>query len=243
MGLVPLRHGPHTWFMLTPRRTVVFTALVATLLTLGACAAPEPAPTSSPSNAPDATSQPTSAPAKPALADLVLSTSGLGPLRLGEPVAEEPADVAVVVYDPTGCVGEPGELEAGDPGAGLWRPTYPEDRPFEVVTEGRAQGGAIVNIQVGAPPVATEADIRVGSSLDELLAAYPAMPAPTNEFVSLYTLEDPAGKLVFEVAPATDDTGYWQPEQLDTVVYMTAYAPGQTVSAVYATDSAGACSV
>jgi len=242
MGLVLLQHGPHTCFMLTPSRVAVVLAIAA-MFSLAACASPAPDPTSSPTSAPAPNAEPTPEPTKPALADLVLTTSGLGPLRLGEPVPNQTEDVAVVGYDPVGCIGEPAEREEGEPGAGFWRPSYSEELPFDVVTEGRVKDARIVYIQVGSAPVATDAGIHVGSSLDELLAAYPAISAPTDDFVMLYTLEDSAGKLVFEVAPSTDDTGYWQPEQLDTVVFMIAYAPDQAVSAVYGTDSSGACSV
>lgn len=233
--------------MLTRRRpsTVFAAATIAALaaLALGACATSEPAaaPTASATTAP--TSTPTPEPTRPALADLVLSPFGLGPLVVGEPVPIEAPDVAVVSYDPVACLDELSPLTEGEPGAGRWTPVYPEERPFDVVTEGRVEDGAISHILVAQPFVATEQGIRVGSSLEELLAVYPDITVGPEENVGLYTLESAQGTLAFEVATDAVIQGYWTPEQLNTVVLIAAYSPGETISPVYATDSSGSCSV
>ena len=155
----------------------------------------------------------------------------------------ESADVAIVSYDPVGCLGEHTTLVEGEPGAGHWASVYPEQRPFDVVTTGRLPDSAIARILVFEPVVATAEGVRIGSSLVELLAAYPDITAGDEIITRLYTLTDSAGSLVFEVAADNAPAGYWTPEQLNTVVFITAHAPGEKLGAIYATDSAGSCPV
>jgi len=211
-------------------------------LSLAACAQPVSVALPTPSSTPSAA--PTPAPSRPALAELHLSPAGLGDLVVGAPVPETPAEIAIVEYDPTGCLVDGSTLSEGDPGAGLWASTYPGDRPFDVVTDGRVKTAPITSILVASPAVSTDAGIAVGSTLDEVLAAYPAISAIPDSGVTLvYVLDAPEGMLAIEIAVDGVEPGYWQPEQVGTVVIMGAYAPGQPVTAVYATDINGSCPV
>ncbi|GAB3606777.1 hypothetical protein GCM10027413_21860 [Conyzicola nivalis] len=220
--------------------------ITAAVIALDACASPSETPSSpSPTPTVSSTPSPTAEPVRPTLDELRLTADGLGDLVVGEPVPETPPDLAIVAFDPRGCISEESTLVEGEPGAGFWRPSYPEDRPFQVVTEGRVQGTPIINIQVGSESVLTDTGIGIGSGVDEVLAAYPGITVMPGALLTLvYVVEAPEGTLAFEIAnPAGSPEGYWEPEQLNTVAYMVAYAPGQSVSAVYATDTAGACTV
>ena len=232
--------------MAIARRLVVAGLVAAAVLSLGACASePADSPSPSPTSTQPPSPTPSAEPTRPTLDELRLSPAGLGYLTVGAPVPETPSDVAIVEFDPRGCLSDESPLVEGDPGAGFWKPLYPEDRPFQVVTENRVQTAPIINIQVGSPSVATDAGIRIGSTLDEVLAVYPGTTVVADPLLTkVYVVDAPAGMLAFEIANAVDaPEGYWQPEQLNTVVYMAAYAPGQSVSAMYATDSSGACTV
>ncbi|HEY5231899.1 MAG TPA: hypothetical protein VIJ11_13535, partial [Galbitalea sp.] len=83
------------------RGAVVVGALVV-VVGLSGCAPaalPAPHPTSS-----HVVAAPTPTPTTPpALSELVLSPDGLGPLRIGFPVPDQPLASAVVVWDPTKC--------------------------------------------------------------------------------------------------------------------------------------------
>jgi len=217
-------------------RSFVIALAALAVVSLAACAESTPAAEPSSSSTPAAT--PTPEPTQPALAELVLSPAGLGPLVVGAPVPVEDETVAVVRYDPEGCVSDSGEVRAG-----IWRPAYTEERPFDVVTAELAQDGAIDRILVLQPFVRTAEGIGIGSTLDELRAAYPAIVGVDDGLTSLYTLETDEGTLTFEVASERATPGYWTPEQQNTVMLVAARAPGDPVRGIYATDGYNSCPV
>lgn len=154
----------------------------------------------------------------PDAADLILSTSGLGPLTLGSP-PDADARAGMVVWDPQACAGMQTE---GD--AGRWHPVdYDEDTS---ATGGQVRSFAIADVDgivwidvLGVGPH-TEEGIRVGSTLTELQTAYPELQGPFDGLSSqAWWIENGNGLLQFETSAETG---------VDTVVIMRALALGGT---------------
>ena len=235
--------------MNTTRRLCAAALLVTLATTLVGCDNQPPAAEPDPASSPSATS-----PAVPAtrlaLSELVVSPAGVGPLLVGQPIAEEPEESAVVVWDPTGCItaGVPGV--EGEPWTGLWRSAYedaanPDDRTFSVVTMGGVKDGPIARVVVYGDELATAEGVHVGSTVDDVLAAYPdATPEPDPIVSALYVVDGETGSLSIEVAiesPGAPD--YWDPEQIGTVVWMVVFDASDTVVAAAASDTIGPCPV
>jgi hypothetical protein len=171
---------------------------VATLLLAG-CAADEPAPIADPPAASE-TPTPTPEPTQPALADLVLSPDGLGPLAIGEaPVAADPA-LDVIVFDDDYCQQYVDDGRLDD--AGKWIANYepalsgtPFD-PFSVLVE----NDIVSTVSIGSPEIVTAEGIGLGSSRADVIAAYPDAEI-THGFASdAYVIDGEHGRLVVEVA-------------------------------------------
>lgn len=139
-------------------------AVVLAVLLLAGCApvaqslpSPSPTPTVMPTPTPSPTPTPTG---PPPLASLVATPDGLGPLLIGQ---QPPAGTdAPVVADPT-CT-----MESGDP---AWIAQYgaPGERPFKLLVDGTG----VARIDITDPEIRTAAGVGVGSTHDEVLAAYP----------------------------------------------------------------------
>lgn len=134
----------------------------------------------------------------PALADLVVSTSGLGPLTVGLPPEGNPG-AAMIAWDPDYCA------EVTDTDAGRWVETgYADDpdrgepgkHPFTVAVD---EGGTIGWIDVFSAAPRTVEGVGLGTTVAELQAAYPGLQGPyVGPLSRVWWVEDAAGVLVFE---------------------------------------------
>ncbi|MDQ1546066.1 MAG: hypothetical protein QOH69_970 [Actinomycetota bacterium] len=205
----------------------------AVVFVLTACAPPHhPGGSSShhPGHSASATPTPTPAATRPAIGDLILSTSGLGPLHLGSPVPTTPAPLALMVWNPTACVSADLGISAGDPNAGAWHTTFPDAdgpagtrEPFILTTVGSAQTGNVNLVWVWSDGPHTAAGIHVGSTLEQLHSAYPDFARTVTGGVSdVYVIDGPTGSLSFEVSRQSTDGGtdYWPADQVNKVLWM-----------------------
>ncbi|MCU1421114.1 MAG: hypothetical protein JWN36_765 [Microbacteriaceae bacterium] len=227
-------------------RRILTLAVVA--LALAGCTATPPQPTHSVTA--DATPTPSAA-AKPALGDLVIGPDGLGPVKLGEPVPVQPAEIAVVKYDPQYCKTSieqnGGTFTAGDPFSGAWITTYADPQAFTVLTDQGAQAGAVTAIEANAwqpgstSKVGTAAGVHAGDTRAELEKAYPKFTSVTHfDQTDIYTIVGTHGQLVFEVSPsnATDV----EPDRILSIrAVRSASESPYEAGPMYGTDGGGPC--
>ncbi|MCU1441522.1 MAG: hypothetical protein JWP85_2519 [Rhodoglobus sp.] len=193
--------------------------------TSSATAIPRPTPTSTPAPVPT----------KPAVADLVLTPDGLGPLVLGAvPPTTDPA-LDILVLDPAHC-----DAAYGDPG--LWIANYTGDAPFTV---GVSEGGEIFRIDTWMGPIPTDTGLTVGSPLSAVLAAYPGgfdNIITSGGLSDVYVVDGTHGRLLIEVAKDGDLPGYWPPGEVDTVRYLLAIGLAGSGGPIAASDNVvGVC--
>ncbi len=230
----------------------ILTLSIAVLALAGCTATPAastPHPTRTvPSSTPVAES-------KPALSDLVIGPDGLGPIRLGAPVPEQPASVAIARYDPDFCradIEQGGQVFVpGAPFSGAWITTYTDPLAFTILPAQGERTGDVLAITVNelrdgsGSVIHTAAGIHPGSTTAELLKAYPKFTSVTHfDLTDIYTIVGSQGQLVFEVSPAVA-SDYWAAADLNRVVSIRAvrsasespYEAGPT----YGTDGGGPC--
>lgn len=171
----------------------------------------------------------------PALEDLVISTSGLGPLTVGLPPIGNPGE-AMIEYHENYCsdIVESDGSSTLDPALdpGLWlaagydgTPTFwTEDLqdPFRV----SASAEAILRIDVRSLIPRTAGGVGIGSSLEDLLAAHPDVVEMTemSSWSRAWVLQGDAGTLVFETADDLD--GYLPELTEETVISIRVTAQG-----------------
>jgi hypothetical protein len=224
-------------------RALIVVAAVALALTGCAPATTSADPTASSSVTPT----PSPAATKPTLAQLVVSSDGLGYLAPGQPVPTEPAATAIVTYDATKCVDAVSGVTAGSPGAGAWIPNYPDGDsslgsgvPFDV---GPVEDAStpIFESEIWSPELKTAENTGVGSTVAQLTAAYGSdLTVDRADNSDVYVLDGTTSKLLFEVAK--DDSGM-SAEQIGTVVWMRIVPTGDTSLHIANSDAAGPCSV
>jgi hypothetical protein len=203
--------------MASMRPKGVAVAVLAVSMVLAGCtptadsAVPTATPTVAPTPTPSPTVEPTRppVPSKPRVSDLVLTPDGLGPLALGVAPPETTPALDVLVWDADRCAAEGGQ----------WVPNYAEPFPFEV----GVRDGVVSRIDVWMGPIATDTGVRRGSSLAALLEAYPDGFTAVNEAghtSDVYIVNGRVGQLLIEVA--TDDRfpGYWEPADIDRVMFV-----------------------
>lgn len=190
---------------------VAAAAAVATL-TLAACSGGSVITPSSPSPSPTATAAASPAPSPspsrtatwvdpyPNIEDLVLTTSGLGPLALGVDIATNPG-AAMVQFVANACYSE--EMGITEGRLDRWEDNYPGS-PFHV--DGNDMG--LDRIDVVAPEITTDTGIHIGSTLAELQAAYPTLEAGVGGITSaVWWFKDEHGFLVFETQNSSMEPG------------------------------------
>jgi len=199
---------------------------------------PSSAPTETPVETETATAPD---PSKPLLEELILSTEGLGELKIGlQPPTDNPA-VNLVAFNASACEAE------GLPG--IWQSTYPNidegfgpQAPFAITTTGEV----VDRIDVNSSEIYTDTGIHVGSSLDEVLGVYSGGPDQVvnhADVSDVYVIKGTNGQLQFEVA-VDRIPDYWDASAIDTVVFLSAISINAEPFGVAATDNAiGVCNV
>jgi len=176
----------------------------ALLVLLTGCASEAPEPIAEPPvvvKTPTPTPTPTPEPTKPALDELVLTTEGLGYLVPGQPIEEVADDVAIVIFDENACRGLVGYEQDFD----RWVSNYPEgDEAFYVFTNMGKKDGALLTIVSRTEALRTDTGLGVGSTVDELTAAYPELRTVPKEGFTIYIVDGEKGKLQFEVQDDED---------------------------------------
>ncbi len=201
-----------------------------------------PSPSASPGPSPSGTGEPTpsgepspdpSTASKPDLADLRLTTEGLGSLRIGQPVSSS----GMVEWDPDFC--ESTTENPGDPANGRWVSTYGDDT-FGV---GVTAEDIVAGIAVRKADLRTPGGVGLGSTVDDLTAAHPdAQQLPDAAgLTDVWLLRGPIGQTVFEVANDSQP-GYFDPAEVGTVVTLRTTQHGVGELSTWGSDNtAGGC--
>jgi hypothetical protein len=173
----------------------------------------------------------------------VLRPDGIGDLVVGRPVPVSDPTGALVSWNPTAC-SEVG-LKPGEPYAGLWQTTYPQDPsgplqpdPFRIGVSGGLQDGDITGVEVYSPHILTERGIHLLSTAADVEAAYPGASKKVFPQSEVYSIAAGPARLDIEVLPPDGS------DQGGRVIIMTASASDQDVAALYASDAGyGNCPV
>ena len=228
-------------------------ALVGCGPTVEPVASPSASVDVSPSAEPSESPTPSPDPTRPALAELVLSADGLGPLGLSSPPDDDPA-TSLVSFEPEGCMdavtGEDYGITPGDPGAELWRtdPAYAASSP--AYGPGSAFGvgvdrdtGVVNRIDLYSADIPTDGGVRIGDPGASIAAAHPGATVVPEYLTDIHVVEGALGILQIEVAKNAPDIegDYWE-GRAGTVVYIHAVTPDLGVFSVAASGNlVGVC--
>lgn len=189
--------------------------VMAALLLLGACSGdPDEAPPGTSSASPEATQSPSPEPVvespelvveptvdpRPALAELVISTSGLGPLAVGSIAPAQNPGAAMIERDEDFCaeIAEEGADPARWVASGYDQDTgYAGDPVTPFFVDASDAGVRRIDVMGAAPR--TAAGVGIGATLAELQAAHPELAGPFEGPVSqVWWVQDAAGTVAFE---------------------------------------------
>ena len=202
------------------RRAPIVLAALAAVLALSACGGPTPGSTFEPEPTDSVAATPTPDPAPPRLEELVLTTEGLGTLAFGT-VADSDPVTRMIYLDPEACVFDGGPA-SGDPEAANWVPIdaygTPGDQTFGVNVQ---PDGTVDRVDLYNGTIPTDRGLRVGDSRADALAAYPDAEISHEWATDLLVVPGTAGNIHIEIAHNTGDAvGYWQPDQVDRVLFV-----------------------
>lgn len=210
------------------RRTAQAVLMVGVVALLAGCGVAAPAATSTPT--PSRTSRPSASPTPTPTATaaaLVLSTAGLGPIRMGSPIPTG----APVRWDPDACPDGPAGGSAGfwlatDPVAGEL--TVDRQQPFGVSTRNGDRDGPVDLLQVWSSQYRTPSGLHVGSPDAAVRTALPKATVLEDDVSRAYSvvsggwritltvadsdgsvLSDDATVQIISVYPATDPATSW----------------------------------
>jgi hypothetical protein len=222
------------------RRAPIALIAAGVVLVLSGCAGPTPGPTAAPDPVETATPTPTPDPVPPLLEELVLTTEGLGTLVFGTVADSDPA-TRMIYLDPEACVFEGGPAP-GDPGAASWVPIdaygASGDQTFGVNVQA---DGTVDRVDLFNGTIPTDRGVRIGDSRADALAAYPDAEISHEWATDVLVLPGVAGNIHIEIAH-NDSVGYWQPDQVDRVLFIRgveATSPGFSVAG--SDNVAGGC--
>jgi hypothetical protein len=224
------------------RRASITVIAAGVVLVLSGCGAPAPGPTSASEPSESATATPTPDPAPPRLEELVLTTEGLGTLVFGTVADSDPA-TRMIYLDPEECVFEGGPAP-GSPEAAGWVPIdaygIDEDRTFGVNVQ---EDGTFDRVDLYNDTIPTDRGLRIGDSRADALAAYPDAEISHEWATDVLVLPGVAGNIHIEIAHNTGDAaGYWQPDQVDRVLFIRGVVATLPTFSVAGSDNvAGGC--
>jgi hypothetical protein len=224
------------------RRARIALLAAATVLVLSACGGPTPGSTPAPEPEETVAVTPAPDPAPPRLEELVLTTEGLGTLVFGSVADADPA-TRMIYLDPDACAFDGGPAP-GDPEAANWVPIEAygtgETRVFGVNAH---LDGTVDRVDLYDGTIPTDRGLHIGDSRADALAAYPDAEISHEWATDVLVIHGTAGDIHIEIAHDTGDAvGYWQPEQVDRVLFVRGVVSGQPTYSVAGSDNiAGGC--
>ena len=228
-------------------KTLARTSALLLVIAVSSCASVPPAaePEPAPSATQSASAEPSPEPTRPAATELALAPGSLNLLVLGGQVPDDDDPAAMIVFEPDACTAER-NVEPGEPGAGLWTvvPEYRDEAGEPLFWVDVDDAGAITALQVArSSTIETTEGIGIGSTITELLAAYPTITGPTDSIVTrMYVVDEGEGRLVFEVSWGGGEPDYWAEGEVDRVLVMTTQDPSAPVFSIWGTDGGvGGC--
>ncbi|MGX5682517.1 hypothetical protein [Schumannella luteola] len=184
-------------------KTRLIAAIAATVLLAGCAPAADPAPSPSPTATATATSTPTPTPT-PTLdlsdpANWVIGFDSVGPFEFGQPIADARAAAAGASYvEGEGVPDCRVAFLSREGSPSLTLPYWPDDVVTAIWVRNLGDSNVLAQDLAAASPK-TEQGIGIGSTRDDVVAAYPDYTVLGEEadFFTVYSVAGPSGYLVF----------------------------------------------